>query len=353
MRRTNAPADSEDHFAETRMSFGEHIEELRSHMIRAIVGFVAGMLICFLPPIGEPILKFIQAPVVNQLKLFYQKRVAKVAEELDHGEANAVAMNEARELPIQLRLSELRHALGVKAPEEAAQADPEQDWVTVSCRVEPLRWMIALQDAERVVGRRATLSTMNIMEGFMVYFKVCAMAGIVLTSPWIFLQMWAFIAAGLYRHEKKYVHYYLPFSLGLFLIGVAVCEFAVIPKAVQGLLAFNEWLGLEPDLRLNEWLSFAIMLPLVFGVSFQTPLVMLFLGKIGILDANSFRKKRRIAWFTMAILCAIITPVDALSMVMLWVPMCLLYELGILLVQYTARKPEDEFESKPDELVEV
>src|SRR5207244_12393335 len=96
---------------------------------------------------------------------------------------------------------------------------------------------------------------------------------------------------------RRYVHVYLPVSLILFLAGIFMCEFLVIPKAIQGLLWFNEWLGLEPELRLNEWLSFAIMLPLVFGLSFQTPLVMLFLAKIGVLDGESFCRQRLLAWF--------------------------------------------------------
>src|SRR5262249_39623466 len=141
----------------------------------------------------------------------------------------------------------------------------------------PLDITMKLQKAQQIVGRRPALSTMNVMEGFMVYIKVCAFTGLVISSPWVFWQIWAFVAAGLYPHEKKYVHRYLPISLGLFLAGVVVCEFMVIPKAIEALLWFNEWLGLEPDLRLNEWLSFALLLPLVFGLSFQTPMVMLFL----------------------------------------------------------------------------
>jgi sec-independent protein translocase protein TatC len=129
----------------------------------------------------------------------------------------------------------------------------------------------------------------------------------------------------------------------------------VIPKAIQALLWFNEWLHLEPDLRLNEWLSFALLLPLVFGLSFQTPMVMLFLAKLGILDADAFRRKRRIAWFAMAIFAAIFTPADILSMLLMWVPMVGLYEMGILMVQY-ATKPSEYDESAGstmDELVEV
>jgi sec-independent protein translocase protein TatC len=169
----------------------------------------------------------------------------------------------------------------------------------------------------------------------------------------VFYQLWAFIAAGLYPHEKKYVHRYLPMSLGLFIAGVLLCQFMVIPNAIRALLWFNEWLELEPDLRLNEWLGFAILLPLVFGLSFQTPLIMLFLGKVGIMDADSFRRKRRIAWFVIAIFAAIVTPSDPWSMILLMIPMWGLYELGILMVAYSAPPPEPAEEEQPDELVGV
>src|SRR5207253_11065008 len=112
----------------------------------------------------------------------------------------------------------------------------------------------------------------NITEPFMVYFKVSVYCGFVLASPWIFYQMWAFVAAGLYPHEKHYVNYYLPFSLGLFLAGAACCQWVVLPQAISALLWFNEWLNVDPDLRLNEYLGFAILFPVFFGLSFQTPL---------------------------------------------------------------------------------
>ena len=188
----------------------------------------------------------------------------------------------------------------------------------------------------------------------MVYFKVSLMCGVVLASPFIFYHIWAFVAAGLYPHEKRYINVFLPFSLFLFLLGVGVCQFLVMPKAVEALLWFNEWLGLEPDLRLNEWLTFALVLPVVFGLAFQTPLVMLFLAKIGVFDADAFRAKRRIAWFAMAIFAAIFTPADAISMLLMWVPMCLLYELGILMVRYSAGPADGGLgEPAPDQLVEV
>jgi Tat protein translocase TatC len=206
--------------------------------------------------------------------------------------------------------------------------------------------------------RPKRLSAMNITEAFMVYFKVAIMTGFVISSPWVFWQIWAFIAAGLYPHEKRLVHVYLPFSLFLFLSGAIVCQFLVMPKAIEALLWFNEWLGIGADLRLNEWLGFALMMPVVFGVSFQTPLVMMFFHKIGLLTVQTYRDKRRISWFLMAIFAAVITPsVDALSMLFLWVPMGLLYELGIILCVWQGENEAlmewEEEDRQKGELVEV
>jgi sec-independent protein translocase protein TatC len=122
---------------------------------------------------------------------------------------------------------------------------------------------------------------------------------------------------------------------------------------VEALLWFNEWLGMEPELRLNEWLGFAIIMPLIFGLTFQTPLVMLFMERIGFLRIETMRKQRRIAWFVMAIFAALVTPSpDVLSMLLLWLPMSLLYELGILLCRMQPPRPVlDEGES--DSGVEV
>jgi len=188
-----------------------------------------------------------------------------------------------------------------------------------------------------------------------VWFKVGIMAGFVISSPWVFYQIWAFIAAGLYPHEKRLVNVYLPVSVVLFLVGVVVCQFFVVPKAIEALLWFNEWLGVQPELRLNEWLSIAIAMPVVFCISFQTPLVMLFMYMIGLVSIETYRTKRKIAIFLMAVFAAVITPsVDATGMLMMWVPMCFLYEFGILMCWYKGRNTEDVPEpEEANELVEV
>ena len=99
------------------------------------------------------------------------------------------------------------------------------------------------------------------------------------------------------------------------------------------LLQFNVWLGIEPTMRITDWMSFATILPLVFGLSFQTPLIMLFLERVGIIRVEDFRAKRKIAILVIVAAAAILTPgPDVFSQLMLAIPMVLLYELGIIMM---------------------
>src|SRR5262249_45310949 len=162
------------------------------------------------------------APIEEQLMAFYNRRVERVAKQLAEGDENLRNLDKPTEMPVMIRQRDLRKLLdkmGVqmsKAREEAS----EDDLLPVPFMVQRLKWVMLIQGAERLVGRPPQLSTMNVMEGFMVYIKVSAITGLVLSSPWVFWQIWSFIAAGLYPQEKRYVHRYLPFSIGLFLAGV-------------------------------------------------------------------------------------------------------------------------------------
>ncbi len=372
-------ADPDDMFADTRMTFGEHIEDLRTHLMRALKGFIFGMILAFF--LAKPILAFITAPVDAELNAYYQRyfdeRDRKLTESGQDGELPKVPMrriivlqrplnvddegnkrpNEDVVFPRLMRgLMGLLRSLQVDDLVNPLKVDKE-GWVKVEqVFPDPLALAKYNQELDQYYNPK-TLKTLSVEEGFVIYFKVSIMAGFVISSPWVFWQVWMFIAAGLYPHEKRLVNVYLPVSLVLFIAGVLICEFFVIPKAVEALLWFNEWLGFQPDLRLNEWLGFAIFMPIVFGVAFQTPLAMLFTFMIGLFDIESFKEKRRIAWFLMAIFAAVITPsTDAVSMLFMWVPMCLLYEFGILLCWYKQKQrgPDEEFEpEESQELIEV
>jgi sec-independent protein translocase protein TatC len=339
---------SEDIFADTRMSFGEHIEDLRTHLWKAIFGFLVCLFFSLF--IGREVLKFIAEPVSVQLDKFYKERVVNIQESLRQGDAGSQEADQPREVMLAFSRKRLEE-LGWKVPE----ANQEQEWVGIPVMVPPLSMAIALADAERMVGRRPHLSTLNVQEAFLAYFKVCMLCGFVLGSPWIFYQIWQFVAAGLYPHEKRFVHVYLPFSIGLFLFGVFICQFFVLPKAIEALLWFNQWVGLEPDVRFNEWLGFAILMPLVFGISFQLPLVMLFLERIGLLTVSDYLSKWKISLFLIHVFAAVITPsVDIISMELLALPMFGLYLLGILMCKLKPRDPGLDLDvPDPEESVEV
>jgi sec-independent protein translocase protein TatC len=271
----------------------------------------------------------------------YERRTAAVADRLEHG--GLTKENQPREVTAEVRRAEVARALGLPAP---GPDGPE--WVLLTLRVRPVSWVIALDPGQRVV-RPPYPTSQTPTEPFTVYFKVSAYAGIVLASPWVFYQLWAFVAAGLYPHEKRLVRVYLPVSVGLFLAGVALCELAVLPWGVRYLLSYNEWLNMEPAVRFSEWLYFATLMPLVFGCAFQTPLVMLFLDRVGIADADTYRRHRRLALFALALLAALLAVApDWYSMVALMLPLWGLYELGIVLCRLSPRP-----EPWPDEAEEV
>jgi sec-independent protein translocase protein TatC len=365
--------DPDDMFSDTRMTFGEHIEDLRTHLLRAIKGFVLCMALSFL--IAKPILHFITAPVDAELQAFDLRYSETRRKDLEA----KIARNEMAMPLVELKVK-VKRAQPAPPPETKENAvlpklvpyliswleglgmdiaDPRLagagEWEDLIMRFpDPLALDKELKQLQALTKPRS-LTSLSIQEPFVVFFKVSIMAGFVFSSPWVFYQIWSFVAAGLYPHEKRLVNVYLPVSLFLFLAGAFICEFFVIPKAVAALLWFNELLDIQPDLRLNEWLGFAIFMPLVFGLSFQTPLVMLFLYMVGVFDIDSYKEKRRMAIFLMAIFAAFITPsTDAVSMMFMFVPMCLLYEIGIWLCYFKRREEQETLEEDDThELVEV
>jgi sec-independent protein translocase protein TatC len=326
------PTD-QDLFAEEQsmatMSFGEHIEELRVRLILALLGLLAGVVVVFIPPLdlGKMIMLKMQEPAKGALKAFYDQEYAKKAAlaEADKSLSPIVVANLAADAFVT-ELKKIAPTLQLPQP-EALQGTTLQL---------PLQFFSAgLIRATQGATVQIDSSVISLapLETITIFFMVCLVSGLVLASPWVFYQAWAFIAAGLYRHERSYVKKYLPFSLGLFLSGVLLCFFFVLPVTLTFLLQFNVWLGVAPTLRLSEWMSFATLLPLIFGVSFQTPLVMLLLERINIFTIEDFRAKRRFAILIIAVAAALLTPgQDPFSMLLLAVPMILLYELGILLI---------------------
>ncbi|MBX3419790.1 MAG: twin-arginine translocase subunit TatC [Pirellulaceae bacterium] len=193
---------------------------------------------------------------------------------------------------------------------------------------------------------KVSAQSLAITEPFMIWVKAGIVAGLFLSSPWVFFQIWSFVAAGLYPHEQRYVHLYLPISLGLFLSGILLAYFFVFDPVLQFLFTFNAKTGIEPQPRVSEWLGFVLFLPLGFGIAFQLPLLMLFLNRIGVIEVSTYVVNWRIAVMVIFVLAMFLTPADPISMLMLAVPLTFLYFGGVLLCYWKPRA-KSPFEDDP------
>ena len=183
-------------------------------------------------------------------------------------------------------------------------------------------------------------------ETFMIWVKAGVVAGLVIASPWVFFQLWSFVAAGLYPTEQKYVYYFLPVSLVLFFSGVCLAFFFVFGPVLDFLFSFNSRMGISPQPRINDWLSFVMFLPLGFGIAFQLPLVMLFANRIQVISIEAYTSKWRVAVVAIFGIAMLVTPQDPMSMIMLAIPLTGLYFLGIMMCRWF-NKPANPFEYEP------
>ena len=311
---------------EYRMTVGEHLEELRKRLFLGLGGFMLAFIVFMVPSIGEHVVYYVCRPLFIALA---------------------------------------RNGL----PPQVHTTDPA--------------------------------------EAFMTYIKAAMISAAAIAGPWILYQMWLFVAAGLYPHERKYITKYLPLSILLFVTGITFLYFYVLPlmleffigfqiggmmplgkdmgvvptppggataplvipilpddptnptpgslwmNATTGvlkiclapgtnrILAFGSGNAVTPLITLATYFEMVIGLLLSFGIAFQLPLIVLALVRIGIIEIDALRKARRIVYFVLTILSAVIVPDVVTGMVALMIPLVLLYELGILLAKWSQKKADD------------
>ncbi len=181
------------------------------------------------------------------------------------------------------------------------------------------------------LGEDPTLTTLAPAEVIISYIKICLISGLIISSPWVFWQLWMFIAAGLYPHEKRYVHLAVPFSAALFVTGALFFLLAVAPICLRFFIKFNEILGLSRNWTLQYYVTFIAHLMLVFGIAFQTPTAIFFLNRTGIVSLKALAHARKYVLLVIVIVAAMVTPPDVVSQIALAIPLYILFELGILL----------------------
>ena len=351
-------ATDKDLFDDSTMTFGEHLDILRKHLINALIGLtlcVIGALV-----FGERLVILIRRPVDQALRR--ANFVAKVDDSIkefsfwdtlkhqifppdtsaanDPKNAALVTPEERRTISLEISAHELADQLHQAAPERypAPTDDLKDKQLTLRAKSEAfLQFRTGIEKIDRPV-------TLNVQEAFVTYMKVSFVAGLIVSSPWVFYQLWLFVAAGLYPHERKYIYTFLPMSVGLFLGGVIFCFVAVLPTVLDFLLGYNASMELTAQIRISEWITFAITLPLMFGLSFQLPMIMLFLAKINLFTVQQYLGQWRMAVLAIAIISMLLTPTpDPITMLLMMVPLLLLYALGIAMCPWT--RPRETVEA--------
>ena len=195
------------------------------------------------------------------------------------------------------------------------------------------------------ISRRLIFTALH--ETFITYLKVAFFAAIFLGSPIVLVQIWKFVAPGLYKNEKKALLPYLVATPILFLLGGMLIYYLVMPLAIKFFLSFEtvgqaNSLPIQLEAKVNEYLSLIMRLIFAFGISFQLPILLNLLARIGVVNSNYLKTRRRYVIVIIFAMAAILTPPDPITQVGLAIPLLLLYELSIFTVKFIERKKEKE-----------
>ena len=187
-------------------------------------------------------------------------------------------------------------------------------------------------------------------EGFFTQVKVAFFVSISITFPLMLLQIWKFVAPGLYKNERQAIYPFLLATPVLFALGAAMVYYIVIPLAWDFFLSFEVQGGegalpIEVEPRISEYLSLVMRLMFAFGLSFELPVILLLLVRAGLMTADGLASKRKYAILFAFIAAAILTPPDVISQVLLAIPVIMLYELSILGARLIQKRSGDETES--------
>ncbi|HPS56204.1 MAG TPA: twin-arginine translocase subunit TatC [Sedimentisphaerales bacterium] len=190
-----------------------------------------------------------------------------------------------------------------------------------------------------VVGNESNLQSLAPSDVFASYMKITLVAGLIISSPWVFYHLWMFVAAGLYPRERRYVTMAVPFSAALFVAGALFFMFVVAPMALQFFMKFNSYFRVDTAWTFQNYISFVTIMMLVFGLSFQTPIAIFILTRIGLVSVEYLKKIRKYVFLAAFIIGAVVTPgPDVISQIALAIPLYGLFELGLFLSYIADRK---------------
>ena len=196
---------------------------------------------------------------------------------------------------------------------------------------------IMMMPLMEVMPPESTLIFTGLPEAFFTYVKTAFVAGLFLVSPYIFYQIWQFIAPGLYEHERKYMIPIAAISALFFICGALFGYYIVFPFGFEFFMGYADEM-IRPMPSLKEYFSFSLKLLLAFGVIFELPLFIFFLARLGLVTPASLRKKRKYAILLSFVVAAILTPPDGITQILMSGPLIILYEISIYVAHFFGKK---------------
>lgn len=310
------------------MSLGDHLEELRARLILSLLGVVIGLAVMLF--FGTKLVTFLSTPYYHAMEKVYQQKYKVIKKQIEADgsldDLVCIVISDKNARTYQ----SLKPGDRFYAQIKRYQDDPN-DPVFANLRAPAGKIKI---DPESIEGLR----TLRGQEGMMVYFKVSLVFGFILVCPWVFWQAWVFISAGLYRHERKFVHVVAPVSALLFMSGAVFFIAVVAPMAMSFFLQFDQLLNAESNWTLQYYIDFVLMLTLVFGAAFQMPIAIVFAEMMGLVSIDMLTQNRKYVILALLFIAAVATPPDVVSQIMLATPMYILYEGSIVVCRFLRKK---------------
>lgn len=300
-----------------QMGLLDHLGELRIRLTRAFIAIAVGMVACYgfaeqmFNILMEPMIKIFQAQVANKPQLppnFYEN---------------------FRQM--------LTDMMGQRGFTDTAQIDT---------------FVNALQQALVQVAQEGHFQYTYPAEAFFSHIKIAIVAGIFLVSPYVFAQIWGFIAPGLYSHERKWMIPMAMVSAIFFTAGALFGYFIVFPYGFEFFASFSTQ-GIQFTPKLNEYLSFCLKLLFAFGFVFELPLFIFFMARMGMVSSAGLRKKRKYAILIGFVLAAVLTPPDPFTQCLMAGPLVILYEIGIWVAYFFGKKEKRHLKKQAEEEARV
>ena len=361
--------------------FLEHLEDLRIMITRVVLTLVIAMVACF--AFQKKVMDVLREPVENvwavksaeKLPDDFKvadweraKELERAALALSDEERNAFLKQVTEEEKFNVECVRLvRAAKKLEADQQTAFLQEAASFnEDLRKRVDAL--LAKGADPESAGGREINdLSTLQPTEGFMLSMKLAFFSGIVVSFPLVLLYILQFVLPGLHDNERKTLWPAMAIGFGLFLAGVCFAYFVVLPRALVFFASWDESLGIASDWRIGWYISFATQFTLLFGLSFELPVVVMVFVKLGLLTYEMMNRTRSYAVLAIVVIAAIITPTsDIFTLSLMAGPMYLLYETCIWLAYFDEKKKrarqaeedkahldrllESEDEEHPDEM---